>query len=321
MADNYRFPIDNQTEYPGYIKFEAKKEDTSTLAESLARQALYFESFPTQLSGSTGPSPEITLDQKKSFFAAATSQQRQAGNESLLAGGESVGTIKLYLPTNIQITDGIEYQNVDLGARGETVAGAIGRGEGIGGIVQAGFEGITGISSITDLMREGLSNQAGQLALMRILGKVGEDFRGAVESQTGITLNPNRRSLLRGVAIRRFRFVFKMIPTSAKESAEITNIIKFFRREMYPEDIPVAGITVGMEFPAKFHISMVYDNHPVATGILPCYLENFDTNYNPSTMGMHRNPDGSYSFPEIDISLGFVEHRALRRKDIEEGGY
>ena len=85
---------------------------------------------------------------------------------------------------------------------------------------------------------------------------------------------------------------------------------------MYPEDVAPAGIPVGYKFPYKFVINMRYRGKKVATGILPCFLENFDTNYNPNSMGMMK--DGN--FPEVTIAMSFIESRTLRKTDIE-GGY
>lgn len=300
MVEKYSFPINNADEYPGRISFRAVREDNQTFLSNLYNQAAnaaVAEVGQAALDAFGGTGPDVTPSR---------------GQVPAL---EHRGTVSLYLPASLQFTDGIDYANVDLGARGAAAENALASGGGISGIAGAAIEGMLGINSINDLIQQGLGSQAGQLALTRTIGKLGEDVRGAVESTTGIALNPNKRSLLRGANIRRFRFTFKLIPTSQKESDAIKNIIKFFRTEMYPSDIPAANVTVGMEYPSKFNISMSYRGRSVATGILPCFLENFDTNYNPNTMGMMR--DGN--FPEVDISMSFMEHRALRRKDILAG--
>ena len=89
---------------------------------------------------------------------------------------------------------------------------------------------------------------------------------------------------------------------------------KEYRTIWYEDD--VIKIIAQTKLPHKFIIKMRYKKKTVATGILPCFLENFETNYNPNTMGMMS--DGS--FPEINISMGFREERTLRKKDID-GGY
>ena len=80
---------------------------------------------------------------------------------------------------------------------------------------------------------------------------------------------------------------------------------------MYPETSS-EGLQAALKFPSKFSIELRYGKKKVATGILPCFLETVDVAYNPSNMGFHE--DGN--FQETDISLSFVEERALTKRDI-----
>ncbi len=75
------------------------------------------------------------------------------------------------------------------------------------------------------------------------------------------------------------------------------------------------SVDLGYRFPNKFRIDMSYDDKRVATRILDCYLESFNTNYNPNSMSFHE--DGN--FPEVNIALSFREERTLRKKDIKDG--
>ena len=54
-----------------------------------------------------------------------------------------------------------------------------------------------------------------------------------------MTTNPNTRSLFKSVSLREFTFQFKFIPLSEQEHDHVISIIKFFRTELYPEDITV----------------------------------------------------------------------------------
>ena len=155
-------------------------------------------------------------------------------------------------------------------------------------------------------------------------------FAGAIATSTGITINPNNRNILNGVALRTFRFQFKLIPTSAEESDIINKMIKWFRLSMYPDIGAVLDETQGtsltLKYPSKFNITMEYgkfseaggiefgDTKPVATGLLPCFLQSFDAVYNPNAMAFHT--DGNPQ--EVDISLNFIEERALNRNDVEK---
>ena len=297
-----RFPLENQDEYPGQILFKAVREDTTSLSQFAINSLNEARSFVESVENPTGAAAQgADTGAASDLRGTDPSKQTKTGTKPKEI---NAGQVSLYLPNTIQFTDGIEYSNVDLGARGGAVESALRSGKSVGGVIAATLGGGFDLTSMRELFETGLDTEAAQLLLNRTLGKVGEDVRGAIESSTGLTLNPNRRSLLRGVSLRRFRFTFKLIPTSEKESREIKSIIKFFRSEMYPEEIPVGPVAVGYKFPSKFHITMVYRGKRVATGILPCFLESFDTNYNPNAMGMLR--DGN--FPEIDISMSFIEH-------------
>ena len=257
------------------------------------------------------------------FFRSAMYPDDIGGNDVALTDikprkfkGDPKGAVSLYLPASLQFADGIEYSNTAIGARGALAEQGIANSGSAGAIMAS-----LGDLPLLDIMKNGVTGPAGQLALQRVLGKTpivgGENIQNVAALTSGLTLNPNSRSLLRGVNTRTFRFTFNLIPTSVDESRAIRNIIKFFRSAMYPDDIGgKQGATIGYKFPHKFIIKMRYKKKTVATGILPCFLENFETNYNPNTMGMMS--DGS--FPEINISMGFREERTLRKKDID-GGY
>ena len=85
-------------------------------------------------------------------------------------------------------------------------------------------------------------------------------------------------------------FAFKFIATSQKKTAEeVKQIIKFFRTELYPEDINLElgngnAISVGYRFPNKFRIDVLYDGKDVATRIKPCFLRDVNITYNPSAL-------------------------------------
>lgn len=300
-----RFPLEHQGDYEGSISFYAFEEDYIEL-----------KNIETAIKN---------IDKKRTAKLTATADDQAdfSGKDITITDikprkfkGDPKGAVSLYLPSSLQFADGIEYSNTAIGARGALAEQAIAN-SGAAGAIAASL----GDLPILDILKNGVTGPAGQLALQRVLGKTpvvgGENLQNVAALTSGLTLNPNSRSLLRGVNTRTFRFTFNLIPASVDESRSIRNIIKFFRSAMYPEDIGgKQGATIGYKFPHKFIIKMRYKKKTVATGILPCFLENFETNYNPNTMGMMS--DGS--FPEINISMGFREERTLRKKDIE-GGY
>jgi len=147
----------------------------------------------------------------------------------------------------------------------------------------------------------------------------GETASNVVQLAAQATMNPNTRALFSKVNLRRFTFQFKFIPLTAEESRMVQTIIKFFRYHAYPTEIPVnSAISLGYEFPDLFRIKAFtkVDGKYVQNGtrIKDCYLESIGTTYNPTQATFHR--DGTPT--EIDLSLNFLEHKTLSRKDVED---
>lgn len=309
---SHRFPLSNRDDYQGVVTFESLNVDA--IRASIGR---------TALNALQGASQSISRNQ----FDLSTNQQQiesfynGVSNTRIITtrtpGVRSDGLVTLYLPTVINFNDGVQYADVQLGAVGGAVAAGVAAGKDVGGLLAgAGEQLLNQMENLSDAFLRGLSSEAAQLALVKTTRLASSNLEGAIATETGIAFNPNRRSTLQGVAIRRFRFTFKLIPTNKAESDEIKRIINFFRKEMYPEDYTAGtAVSLGYKFPNKFEIKLKYKNNQVATKILPAFLENFDAVYNPNSMGFHS--DGN--FPEVDITMSFVEERALRKQDIQIG--
>jgi hypothetical protein len=223
----------------------------------------------------------------------------------------TTGQVQMYLPASLQFQDGVEYANTDLGVKGTATAGVLRMGDGVTAAAMEGIKKLFDFEGMKNLVMKGMSDKGAQVLALR-MASFSPEIQGAVETETGVTLNPNRRSALRGVSVRSFRFTFKLLPTSPAEAREITNIINFFRKEMYPE---TSHLNLVLNYPSKFEIKMQYGGKNVATKILPCFLNNVDVVYNPNSMAFHE--DGE--FQETDITLTFIEERALTKDDIKRG--
>jgi len=330
-SENAVFPLNYRDDYKGRIRFSVIEEEETNIDE--IRSAISTEqsaiaardnSFDERGEPLNKSAQERNEDLKNK--AAAKSQGVRPGTKNLSALESeppvSVKTATLYLPQSITFADGVQYENVDLGAIGGVAeAGAQGalQGQGFFGSVGGG------ISSLIDSMKGPTGEGAGKLAANAISNVFGGGANAGVRAATRVTMNPNTRALFKAVNMRAFTFTFKMIPLSAAEAQQVENIIRFFRTELYPEQILLAeksdkdgAVPLGYRFPNKILIEMLYgDKKSVATKILPCYLESMQTVYNPTSMGMHS--DGK--FQEVDISLNFRESRTLNKADIISGGY
>jgi len=315
MVD-FKFPSENQDDYKGRVIFTAYKEDYKTVAST---------GFDLLSNNSRSRVDQLVEQGVDRVLAINQSQQEKDQLKKLYNSEASKDTrrpipkrigsrrkCQLYLPSTLQFQDRVEYTNVDLNVIGSATANALQNGGSGADLLRSAFgNALPSFESLSEAVKSGLGSEAAQVAALRVAKGLSSDVTGAIETTTGVTLNPNRRQTLKGVGIRQFRFAFKLIPTSQTEANEITKIIQFFREEMYPETSG-EGLQAALKFPSKFDIQLRYGKKKIATGILPCFLETVDVAYNPTSMGFHE--DGN--FQETDISLSFVEERALTKRDI-----
>lgn len=305
----YTFPLENQNDYRGLIRFHAYDEDYQSLTGLAFRAAAV-----------AGVSGEVTDNFRGEGFSPKKGKVNNKQNR---------GEVVLYLPQSIQISDNIQYGSIELGAIGAAAMQGVAAGTGAVGLVGDALKSV--MEDIASAAFGDLGDAGAAAAVQRTARRFGApQIAGAVATSTGVTINPNNRNILNGVALRTFRFQFKLIPTSAQEADIINKMIKWFRLSMYP-DIGAAldetqGTSLTLTYPSKFEITMEYgkfsdaggvefgDTKPVATGLLPCFLQSFDAVYNPNAMAFHT--DGNPQ--EVDISMNFIEERALNRKDVKE---
>ena len=306
---SFKFPLEDDG-YKGRITFEAVQEAYRTLPETVFNGLVEGANVVQK----SLPRPDANADpnklaQQNSFTGV---QKTVRGNLPPRIGAGRKAS--LYLPQALQFQDTVEYTGIDLGIVGRGAAEAIAAGRSGGAIAKAMAGNLLpDFSSIQEAFNKGLKSEAAQVAGLRLASKISPELQGAIETETGIAINPNRRSTLKGIGIRQFRFTFKMIPTSAEEAEEVKRIVQFFREEMYP-DTSDDVLEAALRFPSKFKINLFYDKKKVATRILPCFLQGVDVVYNATGMAFHK--DGN--FQETDVSLNFVEERPLTKRDIIE---
>ena len=232
------------------------------------------------------------------------------------------GPVKLYLPQAIPFRDTASYENVDLGPSGALAEAG---GNAASSLIDSLLSGV-GATASSLMSGESQAPELARLAMTKLsvakyLG--GEGTALAVKQASGVTLNPNTRSLFKSVALREFAFQFKFIPLSKQEHDTVKDIIAFFRENLYPENINInvgdQTASIGYKFPKRFHLKILYDDRENfnAPKILPCYLRDVTTTFNPSNQSMHANGE----FGEIDMSLAFTETRTLAKNDVVEGGF
>jgi hypothetical protein len=135
---------------------------------------------------------------------------------------------------------------------------------------------------------------------------------------TGVTSNPRKEQLFRGVDFRTFVFDYSFFPRNEKEAEDVLNIIYMFKLHMHPE---FKGEDLGQflyVYPSEFDISYFYNNQ-----------ENLNLHRHTSCvlteMNVQYAPEGQYTTfsngisTHINVSLTFKELSILTKKDIQKG--
>ena len=334
----YNYPLHDEGDYKGRIRFTLfaekyfntglgdilsdKKTDMQSLKDKRLELLNQAKAEAKESEGGAGSATDQTKKELEEVQAQLEELAKDVGAFNGVSNETEMGLkprqivdteVLLYLPQGLQFRDNVTYENVDVGATGSAVAGGASilgsMADGVGSFVQ----GLSGGSGAGD----GLAKLA-TVRLAQKAGKFGDEVTAGLKLQTGVTTNPNTRSLFKQVNMREFQFNFKMIARSKAESEQIKKIVNFFRSELYPEDIPVTiggqEISLGYNFPNKFNIEFEYDGKTIAHKVKPCFLRSVDTTYNASQMAFH--DDGE--FLEVDMNLNFTETVTLSKKDILE---
>ena len=237
---------------------------------------------------------------------------------------------ELYMPANISFQGGANYnQGVQIGAVGAMGLKALTSGAGVSGAI-GDMVGTAGKTLAQGLKGSGKS-PAVNLAVNAVLQKAenvpgGTTLKNVAGLASQVTVNPNSRVIFKGVGHRSFDFTFTMIPTSPQEARAISDIVLFFRTQLYPESIDEAGVSMGYKFPERFYIQMMYDGKPVFHKIKPSYLKDVNVTYNETKQSFIKyqvkGQDAAYDPVETTMTLSFVESTTLVRQDVEldEGG-
>ena len=291
-APIYKFPLKDQNDYKARVYFTTIIEEPPSIDTSAFSSEMSDASFTNSLQNLTD-----------SVTARISGAKRFKGD-----------TVKLYLPPAIQVQDGVNFENAELGVRG---AGIVDATAGGGETTLADIAKNTfALGSVNRIVAEMKSEDVARAVIAGVSSISGRG-QNIVNTALQTTLNPNIRAVFRSVNLREHSFAFKFVPRSQAEAQEVRGIVDWFRMQLYPESTAaVGGVKVAYKFPNKMLIRMKYGtNTDLVTQYLPAHLINMTTNYNPSNMSFYY--DGE--FQEIDLTLNFREYRTLSAEDIRNG--
>jgi|TARA_R110002153_G_scaffold9117_14_gene38133 hypothetical protein len=333
---NFQYPLSDENKYKARIIFSVHKVTPPSLNTTRIKAAKNsLSSTDNNSVVLTNPVGNPNEDRANEEGAAATAAKLARDNAAAGANFANdaltsklhisnipMARMKLFLPQQIQINDGVTFENQSLGYVGGVINQAMNSGTGA---IPAAMEAI-GASIANAFTSFDATSDVAKVGLARLSRGAGDGISSAITNSLQVAPNPNMRAIFSGVNIREPSWTFKMVPESAEEAKQIEMIVQTFREFLYPEEIldTVSGsqVPVGFKFPPIFRAKIMYGKKELehlrpAVKFLDMYLKGFTHTYNSSGMGFHS--DGNFS--EVEMTLNFIETRALSRKDVSSGAY
>lgn len=294
-------------------KTQSKEEERTVSQEDL-------ETLESQ--GDGGMAAAIRASQRakdQAVLDAVNASGRESGN--VFEGvkyklSKEAPIVSMYFPISLTFNDGVQYENVNLGAGGATALAGLQANDTL--LASAASAIGEAFGSAFDFLGGSAGGEAARLGALRVakVPLVPEGVRNAVSIGVQRVINPNTRALFRGVNIREFAFNFKMIATSQSEANKIQKIVKHFRTELYPDVVNMGNIPVGYKFPNAFSIQFTHRGQTVKIPkIEKCFLRNIQTVYNGTSATFH--DDGHPN--EVDMNLSFIEMKTINKQDVRNG--
>jgi hypothetical protein len=224
----------------------------------------------------------------------------------------SQGSVKLFLPAQISVSQKVNYAEAEMGGMLAAAMGAVSSysGEGLTGIVGGIGDSIAGATQTAGLN----ASDAGMRLGAKLLDGIGVTGATAYHNlKSGVNFNNRSEMMFEGIDRRSFAFTFRLIPHSAKEAAEIQNIVTSFRYYMLPE-IP-EGMSFGraLKPPSTYMIS--YSHQDTLHKIGECFLESVDVKYGGERPQFYNDNRPT----ETELTLQFKEMDIMTKRKVLEG--
>lgn len=262
-----------------------------------------------------------SVEQTDDPFVLFTKHRAKYNNRGNTARVDMITTdhVSLYMPMGFAINDQAVFETAATGAIGGA-ASALLSGADPTNVTRAD------VTAIAMNSAEQLGTAAGGVAGSLVPGRVGGivgGILGAVgagavaqaaaqeyNKQAQVSVNPREFMLYKSPGMRNFSFRFRFIPDSEGESKVAEEIVKWFRRGMYP----TAAGQYSFNFPDAFQIEI--KNMQGIPKLPEVFLESCSVTFNPNSMSYFKQNNRPV---EINLSLEFKELQPITRENINEG--
>ena len=231
-----------------------------------------------------------------------------------LVNRKYVGSIAMYMPTDIAINDQMVYNEDSrkMGAFMQT-------------LFSENYEDIfnpTTLTSTTAMTAAGFV--VGKIPFLgKMLGGQFSALVGAglaqvvgteVQRGTGKIANPNELMAYSATTMRNFTFAWTILPDSLKESEQATGLIKMFRKSAHATKDNLMIITVPDHVIVSFHGAGAERTNMIQ--LPPCVIESVGVTYNPNTSSFFYENNAPV---EIGLTITLKEMAPIYSADVEAG--
>jgi len=232
-----------------------------------------------------------------------------ASSIGTLVNRKYMGSIALYMPTDIQINDQLVY-NEDtrrIGGIAESIINNEGSFKDIANwTVLSSPEVLAGGALLADWLKV---PHASMITTLASYG-VGTILQTELQRSTGKIANPNELLRYQQTALRSFTFTWTILPDSENESNQATGLIKMFRKAAHATRDTAVLVTVPDHVIVSFHGAKDMIQLP------PCYIESVNVTYNPNNSSFFKQNNSPV---EVGLGITLKEIIPIYSSDIDKG--
>ena len=255
----------------------------------------------SNLTGTLHGGSVINKFTSKGFVDAVTLETASRGGIIRANGQGSQTAYAIYLPVplNLSTSFGMSYVDFEPGTDATK-------------LIQSTFSGLVG----TAAQLLGVKGKAAAGVVKGVSDMLGGDtIRNLAEANTGVTINPHKQMLFKGVALREFDLKYNLVARNQSEANVLDYIIRLLRYYMHPDLDGAFLYKYPDEFDIEFY-TLDQNGNGIRNKYLPffstCVLKNMTINYGGKEFVTHS--DGAPV--EYELTLKFGETQILNKSVI-----
>lgn len=242
--------------------------------------------------------------------------------------------IVLPIPSNLQVQQGANYSDTELGMLGAAAAGRISAADVSSAVGSLGDAVKNRIGQSIDAFKSGKGTDAavkdigtltpalataaggklaGALGGLLAFGGTAGGVAAGISVDTGLALNPHLAVVFQGVGFRQHSFTYKFMARNQDESERVNEIINIFKYYMLPSYTPGS---LAFQYPDEFEIEFAEAVSPYLYDIGTCVLENVSVNYNGEGIPLFFENTGAPV--SIELTLSFKETQIFTKERLIE---